>query len=162
MLKILMQKLRSLDLNLSVLERYLEELNTRYGNIFKEMDREANVREKAIVTLRLDLEGMKERQEKMVNEAEEMKEWRKRVETEMERAEKEKENVREKLEEVWQRLEWMEKKGLLVFTVCLGFGTIAVIAGVVGMRSGRTEKASGGAWLLLLISSTFIMFVLSL
>ncbi|KAL1192235.1 SUN domain-containing protein 3 [Cardamine amara subsp. amara] len=161
-LKILMQKLRSLDLNLSVLEKYLEELNTRYGSIFKEMDRETGVREKAIVTLRLDLEGMKERQERMVSEAEEMKEWRKRVETEMERDEKEKENVRERLEEVGQRLEWMEKKGLMVFTVCLGFGTIAVIAVVVGMGTGRAEKKSGGAWLLLLISSTFVMFVLSL
>ncbi|KAG7592679.1 SUN domain [Arabidopsis thaliana x Arabidopsis arenosa] len=161
-LKILMQKLRSLDLNLSVLERYLEELNTRYGNIFKEMDHEAGVREKAIATLRLDLEGMKERQEKIVSEAEEMKEWRKRVEAEMEKAEKEKENTRESLEEVSKRLEWMEKKGLMVFTVCLGFGTIAVIAVVIGMGTGRAEKTGGGAWLLLLISSTFIMFVLSL
>ncbi|XP_010498777.1 PREDICTED: uncharacterized protein slp1-like [Camelina sativa] len=161
-LKILMQKLRSLDLNLSVLERYLEELNTRYGNIFKEMDREADVREHAIVTLRLDLEGMKERQERMVSEAEEMKEWRKRMEAEMERAEKEKEDVRERLEQVWQRLEWMEKKGLMVFTVCLSFGTIAAIAVVVGMGTGRAEKTVGGAWILLLISSTFIMFVLSL
>ncbi|ESQ34499.1 hypothetical protein EUTSA_v10006998mg [Eutrema salsugineum] len=161
-LKILMQKLRSLDLNLSVLERYLEEVNTRYGNIFKEMDGESVVREKAIVTLRLDVEGMKERQERMVSEAEEMEKWRKRVETEMERAEKEKENVSERLEEVWQRLEWMEKKGLMVFTVCLGFGTMAVIAVVVGMGTGRAEKTGGGAWLLLLISSTFIMFVLSL
>ncbi|EOA39826.1 hypothetical protein CARUB_v10008493mg [Capsella rubella] len=161
-LKILMQKLRSLDLNLSVLERYLEELNTRYGNIFKEMDREAGVREHAIVTLRHDLEGMKERQERMVSEGEEMKEWRKRVEAEMERAEKEKENMRERLEQVWQRLEWMEKKGLMVFTVCLGFGTIAVIAVVVSMGTGRAEKTGGGAWILLLISSGFIMFVLSL
>uniref|UniRef100_A0A1J3KA22 Uncharacterized protein slp1 n=1 Tax=Noccaea caerulescens TaxID=107243 RepID=A0A1J3KA22_NOCCA len=161
-LKILMQKLRSLDLNLSVLERYLEELNTRYGNIFKEMDRETGVREKAIVGLRLDVEGVKERQERMVSEAEEMKEWRKRVETEMVRAEKEKEEISDRVEEVWQRLEWMEKKGLMVFTVCLGFGTIAVIAVLVGMGTGRGEKTGGGAWLLLLISSTFVMFVLSL
>ncbi|CAA7059425.1 unnamed protein product [Microthlaspi erraticum] len=157
-LKILMQKLRSLDLNLSVLERYLEELNTRYGNIFKEMDRETGVREKAIVSLRLDVEGMKERQERMVREAEEMKEWRKRVETEMVRAEKEKEEMSERLEEVWQRLEWMEKKGLMVFTVCLGFGIIAVIAVLVGMGTGRAEKTGGGAWLLLLISSTFVIW----
>ncbi|KAF8104969.1 hypothetical protein N665_0165s0054 [Sinapis alba] len=161
-LKILMQKLRSLDVNLSVLERYLEELNTRYGNIFKEMDRETDVREKVIATLRLDVEGMKERQERMVSEAEEMKEWRKRVEKEMERAEKENENVSKRVEEVWQRLEWMEKKGLIVFTVCIGFGTIAVIAVLAGIGTSRAEKTGGGAWILLLICSTFIMFVLSL
>ena len=39
-LKILMQKVQSLDLSLSVLERYLEDLNSRYGNIFKEFDKE--------------------------------------------------------------------------------------------------------------------------
>ena len=38
-LKILMQKVRSLDLSLSVLERYLEDLNSRYCNIFKEFDK---------------------------------------------------------------------------------------------------------------------------
>ncbi|XP_013697429.2 SUN domain-containing protein 3 [Brassica napus] len=161
-LKILMQKLRSLDVNLSVLERYLEELNTRYGNIFKEMDHEADVREKTIATLRLDVEGVKERQERMVSEAEEMKEWRKRVETEMERAEKENEKVSKRVEEVWQRVEWMEKKGLIVFTVCTGFGTIAVIAVLVGIGTGRAEKTGGGGWILLLICSTFIIFVLSL
>ncbi|KAJ4916440.1 Galactose-binding protein [Raphanus sativus] len=161
-LKILMQKLRSLDVNLSVLERYLEELNTRYGNIFKEMDRETEVREKTIATLRLDVESMKERQERMVSEAEEMKEWRKRVEKEMERAEKENENVSKRVEEVWQRVEWMEKKGLIVFTLCIGFGTIAVIAVLVGIGTRRAEKTGGGAWILLLICSTFIMLVLSL
>ena len=39
-LKILMQKVRSLDLSLSLLEQYLEDLNSRYGNIFKEFDKE--------------------------------------------------------------------------------------------------------------------------
>ncbi|XP_009115588.1 SUN domain-containing protein 3 isoform X2 [Brassica rapa] len=161
-LKILMQKLRSLDVNLSVLERYLEELNTRYGNIFKEMDHETDVREKTIAALRLDVEGVKERQERMVSEAEEMKEWRKRVETEMERAEKENDNVSKRVEEVWQKIEWMEKKGLIVFTVCIGFGTMAVIAVLVGIGTGRAEKTGGGGWILLLICSTFIIFVLSL
>lgn len=37
-LKILLQKVQSLDLNISVLERYLEELNRRYAHIFNEFD----------------------------------------------------------------------------------------------------------------------------
>jgi len=39
-LKILMQKVRSLELNLSVLQRYLEELTIRYGDLFSDMDKE--------------------------------------------------------------------------------------------------------------------------
>ena len=39
-LKILMQKVRSLDLSLSIFERYREEVNSKYGNIFKEIDKD--------------------------------------------------------------------------------------------------------------------------
>lgn len=38
--KILMKKIKSLDINLSFLERYIEELNSRYGKVFKEIDRD--------------------------------------------------------------------------------------------------------------------------
>ncbi|KAJ4715766.1 Galactose-binding domain-like [Melia azedarach] len=39
-LKILMQKARSLDLHLSVLERYLEGLKSRHGSIFTDFEKE--------------------------------------------------------------------------------------------------------------------------
>ncbi|XP_019054533.1 PREDICTED: SUN domain-containing protein 2 isoform X3 [Nelumbo nucifera] len=39
-LKILMQKLRSLELNLSVLEEYIKELNRRQGDVLPELDKE--------------------------------------------------------------------------------------------------------------------------
>ncbi|CAA7052329.1 unnamed protein product [Microthlaspi erraticum] len=161
-LKILMQKIRSLDLSLSVLESYLEELSLRYGKIFKEMDVEASKREKEVVEMRLEVEGMKEREEKMKEEAMEMREWRRRVERELEKGEKEKEKVKERLEQVLERMEWMEKKGVAVFTICVGFGAVAVVAVALGKGIGRAEKPGGLAWLLLLISSTFVLFVLSL
>ncbi|KAL1212490.1 SUN domain-containing protein 4 [Cardamine amara subsp. amara] len=161
-LKILMQKIRSLDLNLSVLESYLEELSSRYGRIFKEMDLEASKREGEVATMRLEVEGMKMREENMKEEAMEMREWRRRVETELEKAENEKEKVRERFEQVLERMEWMEKKGVAVFTICVGFGAIAVLALVLGKGTVRAEKPGGLAWLLLLISSTFVMFILSL
>ncbi|CAH2066752.1 unnamed protein product [Thlaspi arvense] len=161
-LKILMQKIRSLDLNLSVLECYLEELSSRYGKIFKEMDVESSKREKEVASMRLEVEGMKERQEKMKEEAIEMSEWRMKVERELEKGEKEKEKMKERLEQVLERIEWMEKKGVVVFTICVGFGAIAVVAAVLGKGTYRAEKQGGLAWLLLLISSAFVMFVLSL
>uniref|UniRef100_A0A1J3E077 Uncharacterized protein slp1 n=1 Tax=Noccaea caerulescens TaxID=107243 RepID=A0A1J3E077_NOCCA len=161
-LKILMQKIRSLDLSLSVLESYLEELSSRYGKIFKEMDLEASKREKEAVEMRLEVEGMKEREEKMKEEAMEMREWRRKVERELEKGENEKEKVKERLEQVLERMEWMEKKGVVVFTICVGFGAVAVVAVALGKGIGRAEKPGGLAWLLLLISSTFVMFVLSL
>ncbi|XP_018460190.1 SUN domain-containing protein 4-like [Raphanus sativus] len=161
-LKILMQKIRSLDLSLSVLESYLEELSSRYKKIFKEIDVEAIKREKEVVKMRLELDGMKESQERMKEEATEMREWRIKVETEVEKAGYEKGKVMERLEKVLEKMEWMEKKGVVVFTICVGFGAMAVVAVILGKLIGSEKKPADLAWLLLLISSIFIMFVLSL
>ncbi|KAF8062124.1 hypothetical protein N665_1204s0013 [Sinapis alba] len=161
-LKILMQKIRSLDLSISMLESYLEELSSRYRKIFKEVDLEAIKIEKEVVKMRLELDGMKESEEKMKEEAMEMREWRRKVETELEKADYEKEKLMEKLEQVVERIEWMEKKGVAVFIICVGFGAMAVIAVILGKWIGLAEKPADLAWLLLLISSIFVMFVLSL
>ena len=55
-LKILMQKVRTLDLNLIVLERYMEDLNSRYVNIFKEYSKDI---EDTDVVLQKIKEGIK-------------------------------------------------------------------------------------------------------
>lgn len=161
-LKILMQKIRSLDLSLSVLESYLDEMSSRYGKIFKEMDQEASKREEEVAKMWLEVDRMKESEEKIKEEAMEMREWPSRVEIEIENSEKEKEKLKERLELVLERMEWMEKKGVAVFTICVGFGAIAVVAVLLGKGIGRAEMTGSLAWLMLLISSTFVMFVLSL
>ncbi|CAH8297714.1 unnamed protein product [Eruca vesicaria subsp. sativa] len=161
-LKILMQKIRSLDLSLSVLESYLEELSSRYMKIFKEMDVEAIKKEKEVEKMRLELDGMKESQEKMKEEAMEIREWRRKVKTEVEKADYEKEKVMERLEKILEKMEWMEKKCVAVFTICVGFGAMAVVAVILGKLIGLAEKPTDLAWLLLLISSTVVIFVLSL
>ncbi|CAH8347521.1 unnamed protein product [Eruca vesicaria subsp. sativa] len=161
-LKILMQKIRSLDLSFSVLESYLEEMSSRYVRIFKEMDQEAGKREKEVAVMKVELQGMKESEVKMKDEATETREWRKRVEIKLEKGDKEKEKLNERLEQVLERMEWMEKKGVAVFTICVGFGAIAVVAVVLGKGTCRAGLSGGLAWLLLLINSTVVMFVLSL
>lgn len=65
-LKILMQKVRSLDLNLSVLERYLEELTSKYGKIFKEIDRDIGEADKVVEKIRTDVQNLLESQRIMV------------------------------------------------------------------------------------------------
>ena len=110
----------------------------------------------------LEVDRMKESEEKIKEEAMEMREWRSRVEIEIENSEKEKEKLKERLELVLERMEWMEKKGVAVFTICVGFGAIAVVAVLLGKGIGRAEMTGSLAWLMLLISSTFVMFVLSL
>ena len=68
-LKILMQKVRSLDLSLSVLERYLEDLNSRYGNIFKEFDKEIVEKDVLLENIRSDIKGFLDSKETIVCES---------------------------------------------------------------------------------------------
>lgn len=65
-LKILMKKVRSLDLNLAILERYLEELSSRYGDIFKEFDRDIGDKGEVLENVISDLRGLAESKEEMV------------------------------------------------------------------------------------------------
>lgn len=66
-IKILMQKVRLLDINLSVLERYLDELNNKYGHIFKEIDEEIGERDVIMEGIRTDLKSFHESKEALVS-----------------------------------------------------------------------------------------------
>lgn len=65
-LKILMQKVRTLDVNLSVLERYLEELTSKYGNIFKEIDKDLGDKDVLLEKIRTDISNLLESHRIMV------------------------------------------------------------------------------------------------
>lgn len=65
-LKILMQKVHSLDLNLSVLERYLEELVSRYGNIFKDIKEDIGENDVIFERIREDIRNLLDNQEVIV------------------------------------------------------------------------------------------------
>lgn len=67
-LKILMQKVHSLDLSLSVLERYLEEVNSRYGNIFKEFDKDLGEKDTTLEKIRSDVKNLHDNQKVIVCE----------------------------------------------------------------------------------------------
>ncbi|KAK3016460.1 hypothetical protein RJ639_007709 [Escallonia herrerae] len=75
-LKILMQKVRSLDLNLLVLERYLEELNSRYGNIFKEFDKEIGEKDAFMEKIRLDVRSFFDSREVMNKQVADLMSWK--------------------------------------------------------------------------------------
>lgn len=65
-LKILMQKVRSSDLNLSILERYLEELNSKYGNIFEQFNDDIRENEILLERSREDIRNLFRSQESIV------------------------------------------------------------------------------------------------
>lgn len=67
-IKILMQKVRALEINLSVLERYLEELTSRYGNIFQEIDKDIGDKDILLEKIRADIHNLLESQGSIVCE----------------------------------------------------------------------------------------------
>lgn len=67
-LKILMEKIRSLDLNFSVLERYLEELNSRYGSIFKDFDDDIAAKDLLLEKLKSEIKNLADSKETLVRE----------------------------------------------------------------------------------------------
>ncbi|KAL7227927.1 hypothetical protein ACSBR1_022744 [Camellia fascicularis] len=75
-LKILMQKVRTLDLSLSVLERYLEELNSRYGSIFKEFDIEIGEKDVLLEKIRLDMRSFLDSKEIMSKQVGDLISWK--------------------------------------------------------------------------------------
>ncbi|KAK9270627.1 hypothetical protein L1049_026209 [Liquidambar formosana] len=75
-LKVLMQKVRSLDLNLSVLERYLEDLNSRYGNIFKEFDQEIEDKGVLLEKIRLDIKNFLDSKEVIAKDVGDLVSWK--------------------------------------------------------------------------------------
>jgi hypothetical protein len=82
-LKILMQKVRLLDINLSVLERYIEELNSRYGNIFKDIEGDMQKKDALIEKIKSDIRSLLESKEVMTKEIDDLISWKSLVSQKM-------------------------------------------------------------------------------
>ncbi|KAK9026222.1 hypothetical protein V6N11_039067 [Hibiscus sabdariffa] len=67
-LKILMQKIRALDLSLYVLERYLEELNSKYRNIFKELVNDIGEKDKLLEKIKANIKDLLDSQNAMAKD----------------------------------------------------------------------------------------------
>lgn len=65
-LKILMEKVRYLDLNLSVLEQYLEDLNFRYVEIFKEYSKDIGEKDIVLQMIKEDIRSFLHKQDIIV------------------------------------------------------------------------------------------------
>ncbi|KAK1370992.1 Galactose-binding protein [Heracleum sosnowskyi] len=125
-LKILMQKVRSLDVNLSVLEKFLEELTSKYGNIFKEFDKEIGEKDVLFEKVRADIRSLVDHKEAMTKEVEDLVSWKSFVSIKLEDMVKGNAILRLEVEKVQQRQIHMENKGIVVFLVCIVFGILAL------------------------------------
>lgn len=167
-LKILMQKIRSLDLNFSVLERYLAELNSRYGNIFKDLDEEIAEKNLLLKKLRLEIKNLADSKDVLVKDVGELISWKALISLQLDKLKKDNALLRSEVEKIEQNQFDMENKGLAVIFVSFVFGCLAAVKLFVDTlvsvcRTKRCEnfgKTSTVAWPLMLLSSTVVIFIL--
>ncbi|CAK9143153.1 unnamed protein product [Ilex paraguariensis] len=165
-LKILMQKVRSLELNLSVLEDYIKELNKRQGDILPEHEEEllrfAKLLEKSKMEIR-DLLEWKEIVEKGITD---LKSWKAVVSTQVDLLVRENGMLRLDVEKVTSDQASLEKKELAVLAVSFSFACVAILKLVserililFGAPLSDKVLRTSRSWLLILVSSTLTMFI---
>ncbi|XP_019155563.1 PREDICTED: uncharacterized protein slp1-like [Ipomoea nil] len=166
--KILMKKIKSLDINLSFLERYLEELNSRYGKAFKEIDKDLEEGNFLMDKFLLEMRGLLESKETINKEVNNLVSWKSLVSMELEHLIRDNANLRMKMEEVWQNQVFMENKGsIVIFVACLIFGILAFLRLLVflSIYSSGNFSAKGRfsfSWFFLLLNCSITIIILSL
>ncbi|KAG6719485.1 hypothetical protein I3842_03G008100 [Carya illinoinensis] len=174
-LKILMQKVHSLDLNLSVLERYLEELVSRYGNIFKDIKEDIGEKDVILERIREDIRNLLENQEVIAKDVGDFISWRSLVSLQLDTLLRDNAVLRSQVDKVKEDQFSMENKGVVVFVVCLIFSVLALVrlfldlaVSVYMALSVHRINESGkfcwmsSPWLFLLFSCSTIIFILSI
>ncbi|XWS24687.1 hypothetical protein CRYUN_Cryun27aG0004900 [Craigia yunnanensis] len=174
-LKILMQKVRALDLNLSVLERYLEELNSKYGNIFKEFDEDIGEKDQLLEKIKSNIKDLLDSQKIIAKDVTDVASWKSLVSVQLDSLFRDNADLRLKVEKVGEKQISMENKCIAVFVVSLVFGILAFVRVLVDMLLSvfmslsvqRTEKprkfcSYSSSWLFLLSSCSIIVFILSI
>ncbi|KAK1274727.1 hypothetical protein QJS04_geneDACA009953 [Acorus gramineus] len=92
-LKILMQKIQLLDLNLSILEQYLDQLNGQYGEIFKEFDRDISDRDLLMEKIRAEIKRLTDSKEIFAKEIEKLLLWKSLISLQMDKLMKDNSNL---------------------------------------------------------------------
>ncbi|KAK8672138.1 hypothetical protein V6N13_110512 [Hibiscus sabdariffa] len=126
-LKILMQKVRALDLSLSVLERYLEELNSKYSNIFKEFDDDIGEKDKLLEKIKANIEDLLDSQNTVAKDVADIASWKSLVSVQLDALARDNADLRWKVEKVSEGQTSMENKFVAVFVVTLVFGLLACV-----------------------------------
>ncbi|MCE0480509.1 hypothetical protein HAX54_037438 [Datura stramonium] len=152
-LKILLQKVRALELNLSVLEQYIKELSKRQADILPELDNEISQVSDLLEKSKLEIKDLLKWKENTEKENSDLESWKASVSAQLDLLVNENRMLRLDVEQVVNYQESLEKKELAVFSISLSFACIAILK----LVSHRYQTRRG--WLLILVSSSLTAFV---
>lgn len=165
-LMILMQKVKSLELNLSVLEEYIKELNRRQGDLLPELDKEilriSLLMEKTKAHIK-DLLRWKEIMEKGITDLET---WKAVVSSQVDTVVRENNMLRLDLEKIASDQASLESKEFAVLAVSLVFVFFAILKLVSAqvftfLGTSQSDKIcqTRTGWVLILVSSSMTIFI---
>ncbi|KAJ0106240.1 hypothetical protein Patl1_17504 [Pistacia atlantica] len=165
-LRILMQKVKSLEQNLSVLEEYIKELNRRQQDVLPELDKElvriSLVLEKSKVELQ-DIINWKETVEKELSDLEA---WKADISSRLNALVTENSMLRLDVEKIINNQANLESTELAVLSVSLffaGLATLKLVSARVSTFFGSSQSdkvcRTYRGWVLMLASSSMTIFV---
>ncbi|RDX80551.1 SUN domain-containing protein 4 [Mucuna pruriens] len=126
-LKILMQKVRYLDLNLSILEQYMEDLNSRYVNIFREYNKDMGEKDLLLEKIKEEIRSFLERQDALMKEVSDLDSWKSHFSVQLDHVLRDNAVLRSEVEKVQENQLSLENKGVVVFCVCAIFSLLAIL-----------------------------------
>ncbi|KAG1328203.1 SUN domain-containing protein 4 [Cocos nucifera] len=124
-LKVLMQKVQSLDVNFSVLERYLEELNSRYGHIFKDFDDDIAAKDLLLEKIKLEMKNLQNTNDIFASNIGELLSWKILISLQLDQLVEDNTILRSEIKKVQDHQFDMENRGLAVIFISLVFGCLA-------------------------------------
>ncbi|KAI3713518.1 hypothetical protein L1987_72096 [Smallanthus sonchifolius] len=162
-LKILMQKVRLLEKNLSLLENYIKELNKRQGDVFPQLDVEVGKYSELVENTRVQIKDLLLWKATMEKEIAEMESWKAFVSSHLESVIKENARLRLEIEKIASDQESLDKAELTVLTVSVSFA-IAAILKIVSDRIFRSPYSkplrNDASWKLLLVTCVVTAIVI--
>ncbi|XWS61595.1 hypothetical protein CRYUN_Cryun07bG0139400 [Craigia yunnanensis] len=126
-LKILMQKVRSLDLNLSVLEEYIKELNRREADVLPEIDKELSRISLLLEKTKTEIKDLMEWKEMTERGFVDLESWKAAVSSSVDALVRENSMLRLDVQKIVRDQASLESKELAVLAVSLFFACIAIL-----------------------------------
>jgi len=166
-LKMLMQKVQSLDVSFSVLEKYLVELNSRYGQIFKDFDADIDSKDVLLERIKSELKNLESSKDSITNEIEGILSWKLVASSQLNQLVLDNALLRSEFETFRQKQTDMENRSLAVIFLSFVFACLALAKLSIGIMSKfcrfydfeKIHNVRSG-WVVLLLSSCIISTIL--
>ncbi|KAE9598374.1 hypothetical protein Lal_00027184 [Lupinus albus] len=125
-LKILMQKVHFLDINLFVLEQYLEDLNSRYVNNFNVYSEEIEEKDMLIQKTKEDIRSFNHR-DVIMKDARDFDSWKSHISMQLDDILNDNSVSRSEFEKVQENQASLENKCKVVFCICVIFSLLVIL-----------------------------------